>query len=57
MYFAVEDKKSANPYVSHVLSAEWDSYYYEKKSIFAVQPKEKDMEKLEAARVHPSSPL
>ena len=49
MYLAVEDRKSANPYVGHVMSADWDPYFYEKESSSAVQPKEKDVEQVGAA--------
>ena len=49
MYLAVEDQKSANPYVCHVMSADWDPYFYEKESRSAGQPKEKDMQKVGAA--------
>ena len=59
MYFAVGDRKIANPFVGHVLSKEWNSYYFEKESGSAVQPKEKDAEKVRivAEEVHSSSPL
>ena len=46
MYFAFEDRKIANPFVGHVLSNEWSSQYYVKESSSAVQPKEKDVEKV-----------
>ena len=49
MYLAVQERKSANPYIGHVMSAEWDLYFYEKKLISDVQPKEKDVEKVRAA--------
>ena len=49
MYLSVEDRKRANPYVDHVMSAEWDQYYYEKESSSAVQTKEKDVEKVGTA--------
>ena len=49
MYLAVEDRKSANPYVGHVMSADWDLYFYEKESSSTVQPKEMDVEKVGAA--------
>ena len=49
MYLTVQDRKSANPCVGHVMSAEWNPYFYEKESFSAVQPKEKDMEKVGAA--------
>ena len=44
MYLAVEDRKSANPFIGHVLSDEWNPYYYVKESGSAV-PKEKDVKK------------
>ena len=46
LHLAVEDRKSANSFVGHVLSDEWNPYYYEKESGSAVQPKEKDVEKV-----------
>ena len=49
MYLAVQGKKSANPYIGHVMSVEWDPYFYEKESFSAMQPKEKDVEKVVAA--------
>ena len=49
MYLGVEDRKSANPYVGHVMSADWDPYYYEKDSNSAMQPKEMDVENIGAA--------
>ena len=42
MYFAVENRESANQFLCHVLSDEWNPHYYENNSGFAVQPKEKD---------------
>ena len=45
MYLAVEDRKSANPYVGHVMSAGWDPNYNVRESGSAVQPKENDVEK------------
>ena len=42
----VEDRKSANSFVDHVLSDNLNPYYYEKGSSSAVQPKEKDVEKV-----------
>ena len=44
MYLAVEDRKSANLFVGHVLSDEWNPYHYVKKS--ANKSKEKDVEKV-----------
>ena len=49
MYLAVEDTKSANPFVGHVLSDELNLYHYVKEWGSAVQPKEKDVEKVGAA--------
>ena len=49
MYLEVEDRKNANPFVGHVLSAECNPYYYVKEPSSAVQPKEKDVEKVGAA--------
>ena len=49
MNLAVQDRKSTNPYVGYVMSVQWDPYFYEKESIPAVQPKEKDVEKVGAA--------
>ena len=49
MYVAVEDRKSANPFVGHVLSDEWNPYYYVMESSSTVQPKEKDVEKVGTA--------
>ena len=49
MYLAVEDRKNANPYVGHIMSADQDAYFYEKESCSAVQLKEKDVEKVGAA--------
>ena len=49
MDLAVEVVKSANQHVGHVMSADWDSYFYEKVLNSAVQPKEKDAEKIGAA--------
>ena len=46
MYLAVKDSKSANPFEGHVLSDEWHPYHYEKELGFAIQPKEKDEEKV-----------
>ena len=46
MYLAVEDRKSANPYAGHVMSAEWYPYFYEKESISAVLNKEEDAEEV-----------
>ena len=59
MYLAVEDRKSANPFIGHVLSDEWNPYHYVKESGSAVLPKEKDVEKVGTLlkRVHSSSPL
>ena len=45
MYLAVDDTKSVNPFVGHVLSDEWNPYHYEKESGSLNQPKEKDLEK------------
>ena len=45
IYFAVEDKNSANPFVRHVVSDEWNQYHYIKESGSPNLPKEKDMEK------------
>ena len=42
MYLAVENRESANQFLGHVLSDEWNPHYYENNSGFAVQPKEKD---------------
>ena len=47
MYLAVQDRKSANPFVSHVMSAEWDQYFYEEESFSVMQPKEMNMEKVD----------
>ena len=44
MYLAIEDRKSANPFVGHVLSDEQNPYHYVKESGSVVQPKEKDVE-------------
>ena len=49
MYLPVQDGKNVKTYVGHVMSAEWDLYSYEKEWFSAVQPKEKDLEKFEAA--------
>ena len=49
MYLAVEDRKSANPFVSHVLNDEWNPYYHEMESGSAVWPKEKDVKKVRTA--------
>ena len=49
IFLVVEDRKSANPSVGHVMIAEWDSFYCEKESSSAVQHKEKDVEKVEAS--------
>ena len=46
MHLAVEDRKSANPFVGYVLNDEWNPYYYEKESGPAVQPPKKDVEKV-----------
>ena len=46
---AVQERKSANLFLGNVMNGEWDSYFYEKKSISAVQPKEKNVEKVGAA--------
>ena len=59
LYLAVKDRKSANPFVGHVLSDEWNPNYYEKETSFAVQPKEKDVKTNEQLlkREHSSSLL
>ena len=48
MYLVVEERKSANPFVGHVLSNEWNTYHYVKEKNSANQPKEKDVEKVGA---------
>ena len=59
MYLAVDDRKSANPYVGHVMSLEWDLYFYEKESFSYLQPKKRTWKRFEQLlkRVHQSSPL
>ena len=49
IYLAVEDSKSANLVAGHVLSDKWNPYYYVKESGYAIQPKEKDVEKVGTA--------
>ena len=49
IYLAVEDRKSANPFVGHVLSDKLIPYHDTKKLGSAVQLKEKDVEKVGTA--------
>ena len=46
MYLAVEERKSANPFVGHVPSDEWNPYHCVKESGSDNQPKKKDVEKV-----------
>ena len=46
MYLAVEDRKSENPFVGHVLSDEWNPYHYIRESASAVKAKKEDVEKV-----------
>ena len=46
MYLAVKDRKSANLFVAHVLSDEWNTYHYIMESGFANEPKEKNKQKV-----------
>ena len=45
MYLAVKGSKSANQFIGHVLSDEWDPYSFVKESGITNQPKEKEVEK------------
>ena len=49
MYLAVEDRKSENPYVGHVLSDKLNTYHYVKEAGSAKQLKEKDVKKVGTA--------
>ena len=49
MNLAVEDWKSATVFVGHVMTDELNSHHYVNESGSAVQPKEKDVEKVETA--------
>ena len=49
MYLAVDKRKEENQYVGHVMSADWYPHFYKKESSSAMQPKEKDVEKVVAA--------
>ena len=46
MYLAVEHRKSANPFVGHVLCNEWNPYHYVKKSGLANNFKDMDVKKV-----------
>ena len=45
MSLAVEDRKSANPFVGHELSDEWNPYHYVKESGSVNEPK-KDVKRM-----------
>ena len=52
MYLAVKDRKSANTFVGHLMSAEWDPYCYEKATNFccATQKKDKSLKATEITK-------